>query len=204
MKALLLVNGQPPKQIPNREQYDVVYATDGAYAKMKKLGFEPDVVVGDFDSIPMDEIPPNIKVEDRPNQDYTDFDKCLQLMVEKGIEAVDVYGATGMEHDHFLGNLSTALQFKNKIQIKFFDDFSEFYLTPKNFSLEHVKDRVISLFPFPKAVKVSSQGLQYPLNHLTLEMGKKIGIRNKAIDDVVNVSYEEGELIVFISNYIKD
>ena len=204
MKALLIINGQPPREMPDPKIYDKIYCTDGAYAYLLGQQIRPDYVIGDFDSVSADDVSPFVEIIERPDQDFTDFDKSLQLIEEHGYEQVDVYGSTGQENDHFLGNLSTALQYKDRLDITFYDDYSIFFFTDKNIELEGVKDRIISLIPFHKATNVFSKGLKFPLVKMDLEMGKQIGTRNLAIEDNVEISYTTGELLVFISIYIRE
>lgn len=201
-KALLFINGQPPKKFPKLEDFETVFCTDGAYHYLEKNKITPDFVVGDFDSIDLHRIPKNIFVLQRPNQNFTDFDKCMQEIVNQGFGKVDVWGATGLEHDHFLGNLSTALRFKEQIQMTFWDDYSRFFFIPKKFSVREVKHRTLSLFPFPFATRVHSTGLHYPLNGMDLEIGKQVGTRNFATENEVSICFEQGEILLFISNNI--
>ena len=101
-KVFLLLNGELPKEIPNTSKYDVICATDGAYKYLKNNNIVPDFITGDFDSL--EEIPNNVEFISTPNQDYTDFDKILQILFDKGYKTIDVFGASGKEQDHFLGN----------------------------------------------------------------------------------------------------
>lgn len=204
MKALLIINGQPPQEMPDPSRYDRVYCTDGAYAYLLAKGVRPDYVVGDFDSVSIEDISPFVDIIERPDQEFTDFDKSLQVIEEHGFKQVDVFGSTGQEHDHYLGNLSTALSFKEKLDITFYDDYSIFFFSDNNIEIEGVKDRVISLVPFPKAKNVSSIGLKFPLKKLDLQLGKTMGTRNIAVEDKVEISYTSGELLVFISVYEKE
>ncbi|MCK0202015.1 thiamine diphosphokinase [Ornithobacterium rhinotracheale] len=201
-KALLLINGAPPKEPINVGKYDAIYCTDGAYEKALKIGLKPDVVVGDFDSILNIDIP-DVEVLHRPDQDFTDFDKCLQELEIKGFTSIDVFGATGLEHDHFLGNLTTASHFKDKMRISFHDDYSVFFFSPKVLKLNAVKNRMISLYPFPRAESVESKGLFYPLGGMDLDILGRVGTRNHAKDDEVEISFKKGEMIIFVSKYLK-
>lgn len=203
MKALLVINGHPPKELPDVREYEKIYCTDGAYSFLLSQKIRPDYVIGDFDSVSIDDISSFVEAVEIKNQDFTDFDKSLQFIIDKGHTKVDVFGSTGMEHDHFLGNLSTALAFKNQIEITFFDDYSVFFFIDKHMVLENVKNRVISLIPFHEAKNVQSEGLKYALNGMDLALGKRIGTRNIAEEDKVEISFDSGELLVFISVYDK-
>lgn len=197
-RVALFLNGQAPTKIPDLSQFVKIYCTDGAYGYLKRLNIVPDVVSGDFDSISTSEIPSGIEVVVTPDQNYTDFEKALEIILSENYGEVYVYGSSGMEHDHFLGNLSSGLKFKDQLTIVFFDDFSYYFFTEKSIVLEGYKGRIISLYPFPTAKGIKTKGLKYPLESEDLELSKRIGIRNQAIEDKVEIAYEEGELLLFI------
>ncbi len=197
-RVALFLNGQAPSIIPDLSQFEKVFCTDGAYKYLKKLKIVPDVISGDFDSISTVEIPQGIEVVETPDQNFTDFEKALVIIHSRNYEEVYVYGSSGMEHDHFLGNLSSGLKFKNKLTIVFFDDFSYYFFTEKSIVLDGYYGRTISLYPFPIAKGIKTTGLKYALNDEDLDLTKRIGIRNMAIEDKVEIEYEEGELLLFV------
>ncbi|WP_343330749.1 thiamine diphosphokinase [Polaribacter staleyi] len=197
-KVFLLLNGEPPKAIPNIKEYEIVCATDGAYQFLEKNKMKPNFISGDFDSI--ENIPENIEVIHTPNQDFTDFDKMLKILFDKGFKNVDVFGASGKEQDHFLGNLHTAIQWKHKLKLTFFDNHSRYFLADKSTAISNCVNKTISLVPFPKAKNISTLGLQYPLDKEDLTFGERIGTRNKAITNNIKITFESGELFIFINH----
>ena len=197
-RVALFLNGQAPTKIPDLSQFKKIYCTDGAYGYLKRLNIVPDVVSGDFDSISTSEIPSEIEVVVTPDQNFTDFEKALEIILAENYTEVYVYGSSGMEHDHFLGNLSSGLKFKDQLTILFFDDFSYYFFTEKSIVLEGYKGRIISLFPFPTAKGITTKGLKYPLVSEDLDLGIRVGTRNIAIEDEVEIEYKEGELLLFI------
>lgn len=197
-KVFLLLNGTPPTKIPSLHEYNLICATDGAYAFLEKNKIVPDFISGDFDSLTT--IPHNIEAIHTPNQDFTDFDKILKILHEKGFKNIDVFGANGEEQDHFLGNLHTAIQWKERLKLTFFDDFSCYFLANNMLKITDCKHRIISLIPFPKAVGITTKGLQYPLLKEELSFGTRIGTRNKAVENEVEISFETGNLFVFINH----
>jgi thiamine pyrophosphokinase len=197
-KVFLLLNGETPKQVPDVSKYNLICATDGAYHYLKKQHIIPDFIAGDFDSI--QEIPKEIEVIKTPNQDFTDFDKILQILFDKGFNHIDVFGASGKEQDHFLGNLHTATQFKDKLQLTFFDNYSRYFLADKNTEISDCKNKIVSLIPFPKATNIVTEGLEYQLHKEDLVFGERIGTRNKAIQDTITITFESGELFIFINH----
>lgn len=203
-KVLLFINGDAPESLPSPENYGLIACTDGAFHYLKRMGFPLDTldfISGDFDSHSgSDEDMYQEKFILTLDQDKTDFHKALEIIVEKGFSDIDVFGASGGEQDHFLGNLSVAYAFKNRINLRFYDEFSEYYFIPKNFTLEGVKNKMISLYPFPSAGNITTTGLNWPLTNGNLSITTRIGTRNFAVEDEVSVQYESGDLLIFVGN----
>ncbi|SDL61727.1 thiamine diphosphokinase [Chryseobacterium taihuense] len=201
-KALLFINGEAPRSLPDLADYTFIACTDGAFHYLKHLGFpldKLDFISGDFDSHSgADENIYEDKFIYTPDQNKTDFQKALEIISEKGFKNIDVLGGSGGEQDHFLGNLTVAFSFKENLNIKFYDEFSEYFFVPDHFVLENVKDKMISLYPFPYVEKISTSGLNWILDKENLSMTSKIGNRNFAVEDKVSIHYEKGNLLVFI------
>jgi thiamine pyrophosphokinase len=197
-KAFVLLNGSEPLTFPDLTNYQIICAIDGAYNFFEKNNIIPDLVTGDFDSIY--KIPTTVEVIKTPNQEFTDFEKALQILKHRGFTHIDVYGGSGKEHDHFLGNISTALQWKMGLSISFFDDFGKYYFIDESIVINNVIGKNISLIPFPIASGIVTKGLKYPLKNDTLTFGERIGIRNIAIEESVFIAFDKGELLVYISH----
>ena len=197
-KVFLLLNGEPPKTLPEFSDYAIICATDGAYQFLKERQIIPDFISGDFDSL--ENLPKEIEVIHTPNQDFTDFDKILQILFDKGFKTIDIFGASGKEQDHFLGNLHTTIQWKEKLQLTFFDNHSRYFLADKSTEISNCKDKIVSLVPFPSAKNIKTEGLQYPLNNEDLVFGTRIGTRNKAINNNAKITFKSGELFIFINH----
>jgi thiamine pyrophosphokinase len=66
-------------------------------------------------------------------------------------------GGSGGEQDHFLGNLTVAYAFKDQLKSSFMMSF-QYYFIPKNFVLKGIKDKMVSLYPFPAAENITMKG----------------------------------------------
>ena len=202
MKALLFINGIPPKNLPETEGYSLIAVTDGAFHYLKEKNFpleKLDFISGDFDSHSgKDDSVYTDKFIYTPDQNKTDFQKSLEIIKEKGYKEVHIYGGSGGEMDHFLGNLTAAFQFKEDLKITFFDDESTYFFSPSSLVLNNCLGKMISLYPFPKAENVITKGLNWELENSTLELTQKIGTRNFAVSDEVTIEFGSGDLIVFI------
>ncbi|WP_162074060.1 thiamine diphosphokinase [Chryseobacterium fistulae] len=201
-RVLLFINGNAPQSFPELEKYSLIACTDGAFHYLKRLDFplnRLDFISGDFDSHSgQDENIYDEKFIYTPDQDKTDFHKALEIILEKGYKDVDILGGSGGEQDHFLGNLTVAFDFKDRLNIKFYDEFSEYYFVPKKFTIKGVKDKMISLYPFPSVENITTKGFNWSLVHENLSITSRIGTRNFAVEDEVIIEYEKGDLLVFI------
>ncbi|MEL0456994.1 thiamine diphosphokinase [Flavobacteriaceae bacterium SZ-1-7] len=197
-KAFILIDGEQPNKLPNLSEYDLVCATDGAYRFLAENNITPDFICGDFDAL--EKLPINIETITTPNQDYTDFEKALKILKERDFSNIHVYGASGKEQDHFLGNLSTAIKWKPKLNLTFFDNYGYYFLADKTTRINHCKGKTVSLVPFPEALGIVTSGLQYPLYNESLTFGGRIGTRNVAIEDEVTITFESGALFVFVND----
>ena len=200
--ALLFINGTPPKNLPNTEGYVIIACTDGAFHYLKEKFFslnELDFISGDFDSHSgIDENIYHEKFIFTPDQNFTDFQKALDILKNKDMKKVDVYGGSGGEQDHFLGNLHVAFLFKDLMEITFYDEFSSYFFIPKDFEINNVEGKMVSLLPFPKVENLVTDGLNWELKNEDLEITKRIGTRNFATKSTVKISYSDGDLLVFI------
>ena len=200
--ALLFINGTPPKNLPNTEGYAIIACTDGAFHYLKEKNFplaQLDFISGDFDSHSgIDENIYHEKFIFTPDQNFTDFQKALDILKNKDVKKVDVYGGSGGEQDHFLGNLHVAFLFKDLMEITFYDEFSSYFFIPKDFVINNVEGKMVSLLPFPKVENLVTDGLNWELKNEALEITKRIGTRNFATKSTVKISYSDGDLLVFI------
>lgn len=201
-KTLLFINGEPPTTLPASEGYSLIACSDGAfhYLKEKKFPLDKlDFISGDFDShTGADDDVYKDKFIYTPDQDRTDFHKSLEIIRQKGFKIVHVYGGSGGEMDHFLGNLNTAFNFKNNLEITFFDNYSKYYFAPNKLVLKNIEGFLVSLIPFPVASNVITSGLNWELNGEKLSIVSRIGSRNFAVQNTVEITYSDGDLVVFV------
>ncbi|WP_312399966.1 thiamine diphosphokinase [Chryseobacterium sp.] len=201
-KVLLFINGDAPKSFPNPENYGLIACTDGAFHYLKRIGFsldKLDFISGDFDSHSgSDENMYQNKFIHTPDQERTDFYKALEIIAAKGFHNIDVLGGSGGEQDHFLGNLTVAFGFKDQLNIKFYDEFSTYYFISQQTVLKDVNNKMISLYPFPIAENITTKGLNWELKNENASITGNLLTRNFAVENDVSITYEKGDLLIFI------
>ncbi|QYN41778.1 thiamine diphosphokinase [Gilliamella sp. ESL0443] len=201
--ALLFVNGEPPKNLPSHlGNYNYIACTDGAYhSYLSKSSIKPDFIIGDLDSINSNmTIPDKTQIIHTPDQSKTDFEKALLFLNSKGVTSFTIYGASGRASDHFLGNLSVAMQYHQQLKMLFYDDYCHFFFATNHQIIRHVKYHIISLMPLSKVTGLTITGFEYPLHNQTLSLGSFTSLRNKAINDTIEISFNAGDLLIFVQN----
>ena len=108
-------------EIPVKEE-DFVIAVDGGLGYCGILNVEPDIIIGDFDSVSDGEreaiealeqqIPERI-IRLKPEKDDTDMLAALKLALDKGYTEFRIYAGTGGRFDHTLANIQCLLYLKN-------------------------------------------------------------------------------------------
>ncbi len=59
---------------------------------------------------------------------------------------------------------------------------------------------MISLLPFPIAENVTTKGLNWLLKNEDLSITERIGTRNFAKENTIEISYKKGDLLIFIGH----
>lgn len=196
--VLLFINGQPPMVIPDVSLYKRIYCTDGAYKYLVKKGIKPHVVSGDFDSLKIDDIADNVAVVYTPDQNKTDFEKAIALIKNDGFHSVAVYGCSGLEQDHFIGNVNSMVKSKDMLDICCFDDYGFYFFAKPEVTIKGYSNYILSLVPFAEVNGIVSQGVQYPLYNEDLNLTSRIGTRNIITEDSAVISHTSGNLLVFV------
>jgi thiamine pyrophosphokinase len=173
---------------------------DGAYAHVEKLNIQYEIVLGDFDSILLQDKSkelPSLFLRDH-DQNSTDLEKGIRYCLKRGAKQITIASALGGRRtDHTLGNVSFLKKHhRNEVQLRIVTNF-EYIEYVKNCTLElyGLEGFPASIMGFP-ACAVTSEGLLYDMKELHLELGVSESICNSMRTEVVMITIEgEGLLI---------
>lgn len=156
----------------------VVVAADGGANTALKHGVTPDFVIGDFDSISAGTQAElgAARLLHVPEQDTTDFDKALRAV---SVPLVLAVGFLGARIDHQLAALNVLMQPHPSPCILIGEHEILFHLRHP-VSVPTDEGDVVSLFPMRPVTGVSD-GLQWPIQGLTLDPMHQIGTSNRAV-----------------------
>lgn len=176
----------------------MVVAADSGYDSARSLGIEPDLLVGDMDSIvnwtdAERLLVGRIERYDR-EKDETDTEIGLRLLHEKGIADVTIVGGGGGRMDHLLGIV--ALFERADPPKRWLTVGDEVVRIDEEEIFENMAGVVCSFFPVGDVIAtMRSTGLKWPLDGLLWKHGD-VGISNCGLDDRVTVTMLSGRLIM--------
>ncbi|MDU8942718.1 thiamine diphosphokinase [Ovoidimarina sediminis] len=169
-------------------------AADGGAATALEAGRVPDLVIGDFDSLPHStgESLPKDRLLHVTEQDSTDFEKCLSRITAPLILAL---GFTGARIDHELAVYSALARHVTARCIVIGSDDIVFRV-PRRLSLGLAPGDRVSLFPMGP-VRGRSEGLRWPIDGIDFAPGGRIGTSNAATGPV-QLEFEGDAMLAII------
>ncbi len=188
---------------------DFRIAADGGLHHLRRLGLEPDLVIGDLDSLEPEEIERlqinHVRVEQHPvHKDETDLELAVEAALKAGCTMLFILGALGGRLDMTLANIFLlALPELAGIDARLEDGIEEVFLIRPGGDAEKAGrvidgrpgDRV-SLLPLGgPAQGIRTSGLYYPLRGETLYPERTRGVSNRMVDAQAQVTLDEGLLI---------
>ncbi len=210
-KCIILANGKPPRKSVitffQKNGFDTIICADGGADSALRLGLNPDYIIGDLDSISKEAIKKfkkTSKIFQYKRQNDTDVEKCLKFAIKNKFDEALLIGVTGNRLDHTICNLGIVLKFFSKIKLSLMAENS--YLKPYTGDdrLKTQKGEIISLYGFDKKTKITSKGLKYPLNNISLPFAEKESTSNVSTSNSIQLKIRNG--IIFIIrdfNFIK-
>lgn len=214
-KCIVIGAGDLTVGAVNVGEEDLVIAVDGGINYCGILEVEPDIILGDFDSVneaqreailAMKEQAPDRVIALKPEKDDTDMLAALKMGLKMGYDYFLIYGATGGRLEHTLANIQCLLYLKNHDAVGYLMDGSGMIFVMKN---EEVKLRdnlegYFSLFCLGKEAKgVTIKGMKYELEDYTMTNDFPIGVSNEFIGKEASISVVDGELVGIV-NYVSE
>jgi|GEM_PF-655506 len=173
-----------------------------------EAGVQADYYMGDLDSIAstkINSIPQDRLVRFSPEKNSSDLELALDLCLEKELEEVEVYGATGSRWDHSFSNLlalDAYLQSGLKVVLR--NEKNQAWALSKAECLSAqsiVGYHYLSVLPLsPEGIVISITGVKYPLDQEHLIFGKTRGVSNESVGEDVSIQLHKGRALFIMSN----
>jgi UDP-N-acetylmuramate--alanine ligase len=150
---------------------NVVCCDSAALALMASGVREPEVVVGDLDSLPEEFIAHfHGELVHESEQETNDLSKAFRYCLAHGwTDRIIILGGTGKREDHTLGNIALLLDFAEKVpSIELWTDFGYFEAMTHSGTRACTPGEQLSIISPDCRMPISAKGLVYPLDKLVL------------------------------------
>jgi thiamine pyrophosphokinase len=175
---------------------DFVIAADGGLLHTQKLGLQPDLILGDFDSLGYI---PNGATVHPAEKDDTDAMLAVRQGLQRGYREFRLYGCLdGPRLDHTVAALQTLLFLSGHgaqgalIGLHFIATV----VTNGTLRFSAGSSGILSLFCLgPDAAGVRLTGLKYPMEDGVLTAGFPLGVSNQFTGEAAEITVKSGSLI---------
>ncbi len=191
-RSILCLDGDLPEQEFFRRPLPII-AADGAFLQLQKMNIKPHITIGDLDSFPDKDILKSHKHLYLPDQNTSDFQKCLAYMEKENLLPAIIVGVHGGFLDHIIQNINIFLKTDSVIYAPPIVGF-----TIQNSNTQRImtkKGQKISLLGMPSAI-VDTHGLKWDLNQAELVFPGKSGCFNRANQEFVDITVHAGSLLI--------
>jgi len=205
-RALVVADGDVRLR-PSDSDGRLVIAADGGLLKAKAAGIRPDVVVGDFDSVPAGAVESaeadGMQVLRYPtSKDESDTELAVREAISRGATDVEIAGALGGQRiDHTLANLLLLASPDLDASLAIVDGPVTVRVIgqrgAERLEIDGGPGDLVSLLPLSEqVVGVTTGGLAYPLSGATLRQGPTLGLSNELVGTRARVAVERGRLAI--------
>ena len=184
---------------------DAVVCCDGALEKLlaHNPSARPAVVIGDMDSLPVSLREQYaslvVKVEE---QEFNDQTKAMRYVLEHYPEATDItiLGATGLREDHTIGNLGLLMEYTRLFnlgdrRVSAVSDYGTAFAITDSCDLHLGEGRRISIFSADNSLRITSQGLQWPLDDVVFDAWWKATL-NRTTEPIVSLHFSHPSAVL--------
>ncbi|MGI6032542.1 MAG: thiamine diphosphokinase [Coriobacteriales bacterium] len=188
-----------------RESDDFVIAADGGYLLCRNAHIEPDLYIGDADSLPA-ELLSEIscpRVDLPVEKDDTDTLAAVKEGLARGFSRFELYAALGGDLGHTLANIQTLLYLRKAGAHGVLHGAGQdlYLVLPEDGSctVPTSPGCRVSVFSWtPEAIGVCEKGLKWELEDAELSGSFPLGVSNEALGDEAHISVAKGVLAAVV------
>ena len=199
----VIISGSPDTSVEEIKTLctddDFIVCADSGYTFARKAGLNPDLIIGDFDSLE-EELPTDTEVVKLNTvKDDTDTEHCVMECIRRGYKDFLLLGSVGGRTDHTFANIAI---------LSFLSEYNYHGVARNNgeeiqilkegtYNMDGKKGLTFSVFPYGcESVNVTYKGAKYPLDSYTLTYNVSRGISNVFSDENAEIVVNRGRAIL--------
>ena len=185
--------------IEKPEKGDLVIAADAGYLTAQKMGITPDVLLGDFDTLGVENIPEGIECLRVPaEKNDTDTQLAVSTAIERGAKEITIIGGVSGRLDHTLSTLSILEDLWERKNDRIYAILTDGknrvrFLRNSGTILPRSQYRYFSLIAADELVKgVTLEGCKYPLKNGRISRRHQWAVSNEITGNCALVEISRG------------
>ena len=185
-----------------REAGDLLICADGGYDAAVRCGIRPDLVVGDFDSMPETHVSGCEVLKLPAYKDDTDMVVCLREARRRGYREFRLAGCIGGRLDHTLANIQCLYDCALRGESAWMCDGINriTVLLPGAYVFPQMQGRKLSLLSYGEEARgVCLAGTEWQLDGAALTNRYPLGVSNEITAQEARLSFESGALMLVLS-----
>jgi thiamine pyrophosphokinase len=176
-----------------------VLAADGGLRTALSCGLRPQAVIGDMDSAnDLDQLPDDIRQIKLSGQDDTDFEKSLGVISAPLIICI---GFLDGRFDHSLAALDALARLPHDRPVLLVGGDDVLLRLRGDFEMTLPLASRFSVWPLGRQHFLRSHGLEWPLDDVTMALGKRTGTSNRVIGKPVSIAAGAGDGYVVMAPF---
>ena len=188
------------------EKDDLIIAADAGYLTAKALGVTPDILLGDFDTLGVENIPDGIECFRVPaEKDDTDTQLAVKVAIERGALEIVIVGGLSGRLDHTLSTLSILEDLWKRKEGRIYATLTDGknrvrYIRGSGAILPRSQYRYFSLIAADDLVKgVTLEGCKYPLKNGRISRRHQWAVSNEIEGNCALIEISRGGVWVIES-----
>ena len=197
----ILANGEfPNHSLPLQILHEskTIICTDGSANTLIDKGINPNVIIGDMDSVKIDNKAFSGQFIKDSNQENTDLEKAFEWCIKNNVKTINVLGASQKREDHLIGNLYLLSKYCDAINLTYVTDYFSITCHDGSKTFSSFKNQLVSILPVEHIQHISTKNLKYPLSDEELSTSSR-GVSNRSLGNNFEIN-SSGKIWVFCSH----
>ena len=188
------------------EPNDLIIAADAGFLTAQRMGVEVDVLLGDFDTLGVENIPEGIECLRVPaEKNDTDTQLAVQVALERGATEIVIVGGLSGRVDHTLSSLAILEYLWERKERRVYTIFTDGknrarFIRNSGVILAREHYRFFSLIAADEKVKgVTLEGCKYPLKNGQILRTHQWAVSNEIVGNCALIEIKRGGVWVIES-----
>ena len=201
MRAFLWCNGELHDENLTSKFEDIspLFGVDGGANKAKSVGYNVKEILGDLDSVNIEEL--NIDGTLLKDQNYSDLTKTINELSKRGYNEFEVLGVDGGDTGHILGIWASLAELSTDLIIRLHHQKSTTHRITCHSGNSKIKvgeSKLFSVFALTKCDNVTIKDAEWEMINQELKFSTR-GLHNKALEEDITIT-TDGILVVIVQN----